>query len=534
MFGSGGRVPLQDARKEPSSEQIRAAMTLHNAGDLEQALKAYGVLLAQFPQSVQCLQLAAMANLQLGDWETAKRRLKAALRKDPAFAPAHNAIGAVYKHEGHSIAAIDSFAIAARLSPENSDHHHNLGITCLEVGRAADALEAFNAAVNIDPNNAKHQYWRGIALKSLGHFEESATALRLVLATDRAHAGAWWQLADMNATNGDDVAALETLMQSLSDNKEAEAKICFALYRTLERHGDPKKGIQLLIKGNQIKRNTLDYDISKDKALFRRIIATFHSGLFMDPKNVGSRGVRPIYIVGMNRSGTTLVEQIVANHSLVHGCGELPIVGHIAQDIGSGKGRPFPEGVARWRDRDVQTAAARVFKDFASRVPSAMYATDKMPSNFLYVGLIKLMIPDALVIHCRRSLLDCCFANYRLLYTSGSSFSYDWNDLVQYYRLYENLMAHWDAVLPGQILTVRYEDVVDEVETQSRRILEYCGLPWEESCLNFHKTDRPIFTSSAAQVRQPIYKTALERWRPYESELRELLAETGENIDSLR
>lgn len=231
----------------------------------------------------------------------------------------------------------------------------------------------------------------------------------------------------------------------------------------------------------------------------------------------------------MPRSGTTLVEHILASHSRVYGGGELSDLRRLAGGLNklSPTGHDFPDGVADLGPKDLHRLGRTYWEAVRRRAPDAPHVTDKAPGNFRYLGLIHLMLPRARIIHCVRNPVDTCLSCYKLLFVSGQNFSYDLVELGRYHRLYTRLMDHWRAVMPGRILDVRYEDLVAAQERETRRLLEFCGLPWEDACLSFHTTRRLVKTASATQVRQPIYKSAVGSWKRYARHLGPLLESLG-------
>jgi len=260
------------------------------------------------------------------------------------------------------------------------------------------------------------------------------------------------------------------------------------------------------------------------------IRAVFTSELIRKWQNVGYPSPVPVFIVGMVRSGSTLIEQILASHPQVFGGGELTSFPDAVQKIQTNFGSSviFPELVSGMTDEDYRDLGARYLAELERLAPAAIRITDKMPGNFMFAGLIHLALPNAIIIHTLRDPVDTCLSCFSKLFAEGQNHTYDLAELGQYYRHYQALMMHWHRVLPpGRILDVRYEDVVADLEGQVRRIIAHCGLAWDPRCLAFHQTKRPVLTASGAQVRQPIYNTAIGRWRVYESFLGPLLAELG-------
>jgi hypothetical protein len=279
------------------------------------------------------------------------------------------------------------------------------------------------------------------------------------------------------------------------------------------------------LKGAAGKRAQVSYDEPIAIGLFERIEKVFTPQLIQAKAGGGDPSARPIFVLGMPRSGTTLVEQILASHPLVHGAGELTTLNDVVSEIGRGH---FPEWAASLDGADLARLGQSYLQRVAEKAPNGAHVTDKMPSNYYFVGLIHLAFPNAKIIHTIRDPVDTCVSCFSKLFSAEQNHTYELGELGRYYARYEQLMAHWRQVLPpGSFLDVHYEDVVANLEEEARRIMAYCGLPWDDRCLSFHETDRPVRTASATQVRQPIYKNAVGRWRVYEEFLEPLLTALG-------
>ena len=292
-----------------------------------------------------------------------------------------------------------------------------------------------------------------------------------------------------------------------------------------------RRAFGCLARGNRLRRRAVKFDIAGAQDFHGRIAESFSDALLSRLAGAGASSELPIFIVGVPRSGTTLVEQILASHGDIHGAGEIEDMGPVASGLRRrlGLSQPFPECVAevdvgRWREVGEAYAEA-----LGRRAPSASRISDKMPHNYQIIGLIHLMLPNASIIHCQRDPVDTCLSMYRTAFEakSGPKYAYDLTELGGQYRLYDRLMRHWRAVLPGKVLDVRYEDVVADLEGSARRIVAHCGLEWSDACLDFHETDRPVRTASATQVRRPIYTSSIGRWRRYERHLGPLLRALG-------
>ena len=312
-------------------------------------------------------------------------------------------------------------------------------------------------------------------------------------------------------------------------------QICFALGKALEDAGDYDEAFAFYSRGNQLKLPTTHFDTQQ---LAKRIDAQIEvctPALFSQKANTGFGAPDPIFIVGLPRAGSTLLEQILASHSQVDGTMELHNILDLAKRL---RGRDQPEQGEPRYPRIVSELEDSLFQQFGEQFieqtqvyrSNAPFFIDKMPNNFFHIGLIKLILPNAKVIDARRHPMACCFSGFKQLWGEGQEFSYGLEEIGTYYRQYVKLMKHWDAALPGFVLRVQHEDVVDNLESQVRRLLDFCGLPFESACLDFHKTDRTVRTPSAEQVRQPIYRSGLDQWCNFEHHLDPLKRALGEEL----
>jgi hypothetical protein len=314
---------------------------------------------------------------------------------------------------------------------------------------------------------------------------------------------------------------LEQQLQSLS--LEEQIDLHFALGKAYADLGADTQSFRHLLEGNALMRRRIPYDEAKALDWLARMRRVFTSELMREKEGLGDPSAVPIFILGMPRSGTTLIEQILASHPKVFGGGELRDMSAVADTIHGANGTAVPEAIPDMSGERLRQSGADYVRRIRRRAPESERITDKMPGNFALAGLIHLALPNARIIHACRDLRDTAFSCFSLLFARGYGFSYDLAELGSYCRAYQELMTHWHRVMPGAILDVHYEQVVDNLEQEARRIIDYCGLPWNEACLDFHQTERSVRTASAAQVRQPIYHSSIGRWRRHEIRLRPLL-----------
>jgi hypothetical protein len=303
-------------------------------------------------------------------------------------------------------------------------------------------------------------------------------------------------------------------------------QLLFALGKALADLGQHERSFGYLVEGNALKRQQIGYDEAKVLGEFARIAAVFGPELMEKRRGLGHPSAVPVFILGMPRSGTTLVEQILASHPKVFGAGELLDFERAVTGLSGADGdrTPFPELVPLLSGDQLRQLGTRYLAALTPAAPAAARITDKMPLNFLFAGLIHLALPYAHIIHTSRDPVDTCFSCFSTLFTGNHRVAYELGELGRYYRAYERLMEHWRSVLPNDVmLEVRYEDVVVDLDRQARRIVAHCGLEWEDACLSYYETRRPVRTASVAQVRQPIYSSSVGRWQPYRHLLRPLL-----------
>ncbi len=493
-------------RPDYAEAHSNRGLTLHELKRFEEALASYNRALQVRPNSAEALYNRGVTLHELRRFEEALASYDRALEVRPDYAEALNNRGNTLHELKRFDAALASYNRAIILRPHYAEAHNNLGAALLQLGRLPEARAALERAVELAPS--KVEYRRGLG--DITRFVVGGT-----------HLAALEKLAEDRAT------------LSVSDRIELH----FALAKTYEDIGRHAEAFSQWLDGNALKRQQIRYDEATTLGTFDRVRAAFTSELIGSWQNAGHPSPVPVFIVGMARSGSTLVEQILASHPQVYGGGELKyfdtaVKGIRTKSVGS---VAFPELVSGMTDDDFRDLGARYLVELERLAPSAMRITDKMLGNFVFTGLIHLALPNAIIIHTIRDPVDTCLSCFSRLFAEGQNHTYDLAELGRYYRHYQALMAHWHQVLPpGRILDIRYEDVVADLEGQARRIMEHCGLTWDPRCLAFHQTERLVVTASAAQVRQPIYTSAVGRWRVHENALRPLLAEFDITVRSDR
>ncbi len=509
-----------------------------------------------------------LALTSLGRSAEAVSHYQRALCLDPLHFQAHSNLGVIAVQQGRIADALAHYQKALAIQPNHAETHNNLGVIFVQMRRFEDAIRHYNVAVAIQPGNAEMRNNLGVAYWEQGKLDEAAVHHKRALAIQPNHAGAYNSLGNVfklqgkfgDALNQYDLAiaakpdyaeahfsrselktfqpgdadlnALETFTASVSCPVDKAPYFHFAAAKAREDCGEYQRAFEHFLNGNRLKRTRIQYNEAHYAALFQRIRATFDATLLDRLQGQGDPSSTPIFVLGMPRSGSTLIEQILSSHPRIHGGGELDALHRAicSEQAANGSTAGYPEW---FRNIDGATAR-RLGQVYLSHLPATAEGTvrivDKMPDNFPNIGIIRLALPNARIIHTTRDPRDTCWSCYSKLFTAGQAFTYDMAELGRYYRRYEELMAYWRSVLPpGAMLDVSYEDVVDDLEGQARRMIEFCGLEWDDRCLSFHRNNRAVKTASTVQVRQQLYRSSLQRWRPYEAWLGPLLRELGDS-----
>ena len=422
--------------------------------------------------------------------------------------------------------------------PEDGDQIKKAyAAACFAVGRVKEAGTLYEELRQDFPGDHLIPISQGHIFNAEGNREAAIAAFSASAEIKPDHGDAYWSLANTKSyrfTN-EQIQDMTALEQTQRIGDVDRIQICFALGKALEDAGSYDEAFAFYLRGNQLKLPTTHFDTQQ---LAKRIDAQIEvctPSLFTQKVNTGFRAPDPIFIVGLPRAGSTLLEQILASHSQVDGTMELHNILDLAKrlrgrDQSEQAGPRYPRIMGELEDALFQQFGEQFIEQTQVYRSNAPFFIDKMPNNFFHIGLIKLILPNAKVIDARRHPMACCFSGFKQLWGEGQEFSYGLEEIGIYYRQYVKLMDHWDAVLPGFVLRVQHEDVVDDLEGQVRRLLDFCGLPFESACLDFHKTDRTVRTPSAEQVRQPIYRSGLDQWRNFEHHLDPLKRALGEEL----
>jgi tetratricopeptide (TPR) repeat protein len=453
---------------------------------------------------------------------------EALLRRATTLAPGYTAawimLGSLLHEVDRHADSIECFRTATRLEPDNAVAWAGLGNGFAHAGDAEKSQAAFERSLALYPNAPNVQMGYGHVLKTRGDQQAALRAYRAAIAAKPDFGEVYWSMANLKVFRFEEseIAAMEKQLERDDLGESADIHFRFALGKAYEDQGDYDRAWHYYDSGNERQRKKVFHDPVAMELRHEQIAAVFTRELFEKHAGQGHDSAAPIFIVGLPRSGSTLIEQILASHSQVEGTAELPVLMRLAYSIG--RYRPdqkrYPESVVDLRGKDFK-AYGRQYMDEAKayRATDRPHFTDKLPNNFSHVGLLHLILPNARIINARRHPFDSCLGGYKQLFGKGQNFTYDMDDLSAYYRQYYETMRHWHKVLPGKVLDVHYEETVTDLETQVRRILAHCGLPFEQGCVRFHENPRAVRTASSEQVRRPIYTDALGYWRNFESHL---------------
>jgi tetratricopeptide (TPR) repeat protein len=410
-----------------------------------------------------------------------------------------------------------------RMDSTLPDSYLLLGNAYGSAGRYEEAVSSYEKTLELAPTHRGAYAGLGNMLKTAGKHDDAVAAYRASIQHNPDFAEAYWSLANLKTFRFEDheIEAMESLLERDDLPAESLVQLCNALGLEYENRGDFDRAYAYFQRGNAAQRAIERYDPVEIEEVNDRLIETFCSINLKQFGGSGDPDRSPIFIVGLPRSGSTLIEQILASHSMVEGTHELSDLGRLTQQIPKkfGAGEEYPEVMCLLDQIHFGKIGARYISQTRRHRAGRAHFVDKNPNNFAHVGLLHLILPNAKIIDARRHPLDSCFGSYKQLFAKGQSFTYDLMEIGEYYLQYRRLMDHWHEVLPGFVLEVHYEDVVADLENQVRRILEYCELPWEDECLRFHETERAVKTASSEQVRQPIYSSSVNLWRNYESQL---------------
>ncbi len=513
----------------PQRRKLALAAEHHKAGRREEASRQYRELLLESPNDVDAMRLLAGILASQSDVEEAEALLRKAVSLAPDYALAFLDLGRLFQEQHRYAEAIECFQRTIRLQPSAAKPRHLLASTLAPVGRTEDALDTYRQALELQPRHAGAWLGLGHTLKTIGRQREAIEAYRECIRVRPDNGETYWSLANLKTyqLTAHDMRAMESALERADELTDQSAvNFLFALAKAHEDAGDFDAAWDYYQRGNAKQRMLEHYDPVQTETANDEIIETFDASFLQSAAGQGHSDAAPIFVLGLPRSGSTLIEQILASHSQVEGTSELPYLGRVATSLNRNRadGVNYPQAVRELRAAHFKALGG----DYLQRAQVHRRSekprfVDKMPNNFPSIGFAHLILPNAKIIDARRYPLDSTLSCYRQLFAKGQTFVYDLQEIGEYFLEYQRLMDHWHDVLPGCVLTVQYEDLVTDFDGQLRRLLDYCELPWEDACANFHETDRPVRTASSEQVRQPIYGNSIHFWRNYEAHLGELI-----------
>jgi Tfp pilus assembly protein PilF len=528
--------PFQASVNSPRLRQAAVAMNRQDIPQAERLLKAY---LHDHPTDVPAMRMLAEVAMRIGRDEEAGRLLERALELAPGFMPARYQFAMLLHRRNEPARALVEIESLLAAEPRNPGYRNLAAVILSRVGEYERSNGLYADLVREYPSNAKVWLSYGHVLKTAGRQDDCVAAYRRAIACEPDFGEAYWSLANLKTFRfaGTDLAAMRAMLENPGVDDVNLAHLHFALGKAQEDAGEYETSFAHYAQGNALHRARSPYDAGLGTKRSARLAAMFTREFFAARNGAGHPDASPIFIVGMPRAGSTLLEQILSSHTEVEGTTELPEIITMArelraqaesEDIGA-----YAEVLASMSSDSLRALGERYLeRTRVHRRTGRPRFIDKMPNNFLHVAMIRLALPNARIIDARRHPMACCFSNYKQHFARGQRFSYGLADLGQYYRDYVMLMAHCDAALPGHVHRVFYERIVEDTESEVRRLLDYCGLPFDPACLRFFENERPVRTASSEQVRQPIYREGLDHWRHYKKWLAPLRTALGPVLEA--
>jgi predicted Zn-dependent protease len=522
---------LEAATHDPRLLEPAAALVRNELPLAEARLRAH---LDSFPTDVAALRMLAEVAGRLARYRDAQHLLERCLELAPGFDAARHNYALVLNRQSKAELALPQVEQLLAREPRHPGYRNLHAAVLANLGDYLGSIRIYEAVLKEFPRQARVWMSLGHSLKTAGRQDESISAYRRAIALEPTLGEAYWSLANLKTFRFSEVeiVALRAALTRSDLPDDDRLHFEFALGKACEDAARYQESFAHYAQGNALRRAAHPYSAAEHTRLVERSRALFTREFFAARAGSGSAAPDPIFILGLPRSGSTLVEQILASHSQVEGTMELPDIPILAREIAAhGAEEPeagFLPALTALAPAQLRSLGERYLaRTRALRRSPAPFFVDKMPNNWLYVGLIQLILPNARLIDTRRHPLGCCLSCFKQQFARGQSFTYDLGDLGHYYRDYVGLMHHFDAVLPGRVHRVFYEDMIADTEAEVRRLLEYCGLPFEEACLRFYENERAVRTASSEQVRQPIFRDALEQWRHYEPWLDPLKSALG-------
>lgn len=508
---------------------MQQAVQLHKAGRLLQALDIYKRCLEIIPDNSDALYYLGYLYHQASDNANAEIYLKRAVNNEPGNVAFLMGLSLVYEALDKLPLAEKLLSKVIKLMPDMAEAHSNYGVVLRDLGKVDSAISHLKKAIELKPDYAEAHYNLGVALADLGDKVSAEASYRTALKYRPNYANVLRNMVDIAAITAEDDDEIEQIKQLLRSNQLSSGEkiaLHFSLGKILDSNAEYNEAFEHFSSGNQLKRKTISHDLTTTRKYIDECIDSFNRQ-FLDQCTVSNNQTElPVFIVGMPRSGTTLVEQILSCHPEVYAAGEQSLMREIRnkidkkvegiESLSAKLSTLSQEDLLLFSEMYLDTTKNLLKERDVSRM------TDKMPLNFLYIGLIAILFPGARIIHCNRDPMDTCLSNYTQLFVRGNEFSYDLNELGEFYQEYQRLMQHWNNLLPERIFNIDYESLVSDMQNQVERLLKFIGLPWDDACLEFYKHKRAVQTASNWQVRKPVYTDSVKRWENYRDQLKPL------------
>ncbi len=507
---------------------VEAAVAM-NGNDIPRAEFLLREHLKERPFEVAAIRMMAEVAGRIGRYKDSESLLRRALELSPGFTAARANLALVLYRQNRPTEAIDQLGQVLAEEPDNPGHANLQAAALGRIGEFDEAIGFYERVLQQAPNQPRVWMSFGHMLKTVGRLDEGVAAYRKAIEQMPGLGEVWWSLANLKTVKftSEDIAAMEAAVANGAVAKEDRFHLDFALGKALEDRGEADAAFAHYAAGNALRKTELDYDADETTRLVDRLIALCTAEFFAARAGQGCDAPDPVFVLGMPRAGSTLVEQILSSHSLIEGTTELPDIPAMAR-----RGKTFPANLPDLTAEQL----ARQGEEFLERTriqrkTDRPLFIDKLPNNWMHVAYIRLILPNAKIIDARRHPLGCCFSNFKQHFARGQAFSYSLDDMGRYYRDYVRLMAHFDRVQFGAVHRVTYENMVGDTEAEVRRLLDYCGVEFEASCLTFYNTERAVRTPSSEQVRQPIFREGTEAWKPFAQHLGPLRDALGDVLD---
>ena len=530
--GEAARAAAQVARLREVPPEVVTGYTLFSDGELTRAEELARAFLLKHGHHVEAMRLLARIAVARDIHADAQVLFEGILELAPGDHTARLEYAQVLLKRQLYLEAERQAELLLAAEPGDRNYRTLHALTQVGLGKHRRAIELYRALLTEAQQPAELHLSIAHLLKTLGETEAAVGEYRAAAAQRNDYGDAYWSLANLKTYRftEEEIERMVAAETAPATSTEDRYHLCFALGKAFEDRQAYERSFEYYLRGNSLKRASSDYRPELMERNTELQIEVCTPELFERHRGAGAPAADPIFIVGLPRAGSTLIEQILASHSLVEGTYELPDVPRLVEQL-HGREAQYPQILASLSREDFRALGDRYLSGTrAYRTSDRPRFIDKMPNNFRNIGLIHLMLPNAKIIDVRREPMACCFANFKQLFAEGQLFTYGLDDIARYYRTYLELMSHWEAVLPGRVLRVHYEDVVQDLEGNVRRVLAFCGLEFEPACVEFHRTERSVRTASSEQVRRPIYREGLEQWRHYERWLDPLRVALGDAL----